>query len=393
MIKLLILNLGSTSFKFKLYEYEKELNQIGTGEVSNISGSISDFKIEYSDKLDSKQIKCENHFLAFTLCIDYIKDLGLLNDFSELKAICYKAVHGGKLSGTQVVNDELLSIMKQMVPLAPKHNPVYIELMEAIKNSYPDLLQLAHFETAFHANMPLYRAAYGVSYKWLEEYGIRRYGFHGSSHEYISLRMKELDKDVKKLISVHLGGSCSVCAIDDGKSIASSMGATPQSGLFQNNRVGDLDSFAIPVLADKLGSYDAVYKELSNNSGLKGLSGISNDMREVIEQMNNGNAQAKLTIEAFVDNIVGYIGMFTAYLGGLDAIAFTGGIGTRSSQIRKMVVEKLGFYNVRIDDKLNEENNKQDHIVSSSDSKVKVYAITTNEELVLANETIKYLNI
>jgi len=392
MKKLLILNLGSTSFKFKLYSYENELSQLATGEIGNISNPISDCEIKCGDKvvLDEK-IHCACHFDAFKLCIDKIKEIGLLNDLSELSATCYKAVHGGKISGTRVVDEELLNVMKQMIPLAPKHNPVYIELMEAIRNNYPNLLQLAHFETAFHATIPEYRVVYGVPYSWYKDYGIRRYGFHGASHEYISLAAKKLCPKASRIISIHLGGSCSCCAIQNGKSIASSMGATPQSGLLQNNRVGDLDCFTLNAVEKQVGGFDKVYSELSNNGGLKGLSGVSNDMREVIEAADNGNQQAKLTIDAFVDNIVGYIGMFTAYLGGLDAIIFTGGIGTRSSYIREHVVNKLGFVKAILDSEKNNAKNKEDHLVSAENSAVEIWAVTTDEEYVLAKDTINYI--
>lgn len=394
MTKLLILNLGSTSFKFKLYSYDGKLEQLATGEIGNISTKSSECKIKCGDKtVLNENINCPSHFDAFSLCIDNIKEIGLLDDLSQLKAVCYKAVHGGAISGTQVVDEKLLDTMKAMIPLAPKHNPVYIELMEAIRNSYPELLQLAHFETSFHQSIPQYRVVYGTPYNWYKGYGIRRYGFHGSSHEYIALRMKQLQPEAERVISVHLGGSCSACAIKNGKSIATSMGATPQSGLFQNNRVGDLDCFTLPIVAEKIGGYDEVFKQLSNNAGLKGLSGISNDMRDVIEAADKGNKQAELAVDAFCDNILGYIGMFTAYLGGLDAITFTGGIGARSSIIREKVIKNLSFCNAILDVERNNANISEDHLVTSDDSKVKIYVVTTDEEYVLAKETVAFVNL
>ena len=219
---------------------------------------------------------------------------------------------------------------------------------------------------------------------------IRKYGFHGSSHEYIAGKMRQLCPEAKRVISCHLGGSSSICAISDGKSVATTMGATPQSGLFNNNRVGDFEVFCLPMLMEHYdGSLENVLKVLSKESGLLGLSGVSNDLRQVLQAMDAGNAQAKLAVETLVDNIVGYIGMYTAYLGGLEALVFTGGIGLHSDRIRKLVCSRLGYLNLELDEEKNAAANTEQ--ISSARSSVAVYRIKTDEEIVVARNVYTLL--
>ncbi len=280
--------------------------------------------------------------------------------------------------------------MERMILFAPAHNPIYIKMMRMIKERYPDLCQIARFETSFHATIPEYRTVYGVPYEWIEKYGIRRYGFHGSSHEYIAERMKQLDEKASRIISVHLGGSSSLCAILNQVSIATSMGATPQSGLFNNNRVGDFDVFCMPELVRCYGgNLDTVMDILNTESGFLGLSGISNDFREIIKAQKEGNQQADLAIRAFVDNIVGYIGMFTAYLGGLDALVFTGGIGQNSKEIRSLVCGGLNFLQIEISEDKGYEGS--DYKISTEKSGVGVWVVKTNEEQVVAKRIREFV--
>ena len=255
--------------------------------------------------------------------------------------------------------------------------------MKDIRQRYPNLKQIARFETSFHGTIPDCRTTYGVPYQWRQELGIRKYGFHGSSHEYIAGKVQQLNPEAKKVISCHLGGSSSICAIEAGKSIATTMGATVQSGLFNNNRVGDFEAFCLPMLMEHYdGSLDKVLKVLASQSGLLGLSGVSNDLRLVLQAMDEGNAQARLAVETLVDNIVGYIGMYTAYLGGLDALVFTGGIGLHSDRIRQMVCSRLGYLGLYLDEEKNTAANTE--LISSARSSVEVYRLKTDEEIVVA---------
>ena len=315
--------------------------------------------------------------------MDKLQQSGILADLDDLDAVGYKAVHGGNLSGTQLVTDALLAEMERVTPLAPAHNPIYLQAMKSIRQRYPELKQVARFETSFHSTIPDCRTTYGVPYQWRQELGIRKYGFHGSSHEYIAGRVAQLNPQAKKVINCHLGGSSSICAILDGKSVATSMGATLQSGLFNNNRVGDFEVFCLKPIMDRYGyTLDEALTVLSKESGLLGLSGVSNDLRLVLEAAEQGNKQAQLAFDALCDNILGYIGMYAAYLNGLDALVFTGGIGTGSAALRKQVCEGLAYLGVTLDEEKNV--GRGDGAVTTDDSKVTVWRLKTDEESVVA---------
>ena len=385
MKKIFIMNLGTTSFKFKLYSFSEAQQQVlASGEIESVGALESAYDLQWGDgKKCVGKTNISDHGAGFAFCVSMLQESGILSNMDDLDAVGYKAVHGGNLSGTQIVTDALLEEMERMVPLAPAHNPIYLQAMRDIRGRYPNLKQIARFETSFHGTIPDYRTSYGVPYSWREELGIRKYGFHGSSHEYIAGKIHELNPAAGKVISCHLGGSSSICAIKDGKSIATTMGATPQSGLFNNNRVGDFESFCLPMLIEHYdGSLEKVLKVLSKESGLLGLSGVSNDLRQVLQAMDNGNEQAKLAVEALVDNIVGYIGMYVAYLGGLDALVFTGGIGLHSDRIRQLVCARFGYLGLELDAEKNAAANTE--LVSSARSSVQVYRIKTDEEIVVA---------
>lgn len=391
MKKIMVLNLGSTSFKFKLFEMGKEAFLIATGAVENIGREGGAYKISAGESKEDGSCSLKDHLEAFELCRDFLIQTGTIRSMDELDAVGYKAVHGGPVSGARLVDESLLSVMESYSSLAVAHNPIYIRMMRQIRESFPSLKQAAYFETSFHSAIPLKRAVYGVPYAWCKE-GIRRYGFHGSSHSYIAMRMSNLEPEAKRIISIHLGGSSSLCAILNGESIACSMGATPQSGLFHNNRVGDFDVFCLPKLIDENGGdIEGVMRILSEKSGLLGLSGISSDLRKVIKAAEDGNEQAALAVDAFVDNIIGYAGMFTAYLKGLDAIIFTGGIGLNSEIIRSKVCEGLDYMGVAIDPSV--KCTASETKISTNDSRIKVWVIETNEELMVAAKTAGLLGL
>ena len=379
------MNLGTTSFKFKLYLFSAEQQQVlASGEIESVGAAQSAYELQLGDSQKEKgKTHIPDHGAGFSFCVNMLQQSGILIDLDDLDAVGYKAVHGGNLSGTQPVNDALLAEMERVAPLAPAHNPIYLRAMKDIRQRYPNLKQIARFETSFHGTIPDCRTTYGVPYQWRQELGIRKYGFHGSSHEYIAGKVQQLNPEAKKVISCHLGGSSSICAIEDGKSIATTMGATVQSGLFNNNRVGDFEAFCLPMLMGHYdGSLDKVLKVLASQSGLLGLSGVSNDLRLVLQAMDEGNAQARLAVETLVDNIVGYIGMYTAYLGGLDALVFTGGIGLHSDRIRQMVCSRLGYLGLYLDEEKNTAANTE--LISSARSSVEVYRLKTDEEIVVA---------
>ena len=371
--RIIVLNLGSTSFKYKLFEVGKEEKVVAEGGFENVgaAGSMS-------------------HMDAFAQVEKDLRENGILESFAGLAAVGYKAVHAGDVVGARVIDDEILRIMEHYSVFAPAHNPIYIRVMKEMKERFPELLQIGYFETSFHASIPEKRVLYGVPYEWKEKLGIRKYGFHGSSHSYIAWKMKQEVPEENKIISFHLGGSSSICAIKDGESIASSMGATPQSGVFQNNRVGDMDMFCLPGLMQEYdGDWERILKELSSKGGLLGVSGISNDLRDIQIAAKEGDKRAKITLDAYVDNLVGYAGMFDAYLKGTDALVFTGGIGKGSSLIRKRVCEELSYKGILLDEEANEIGNEG--IVSRPESKIGVYIWKTNEELMVMRQCLKLL--
>lgn len=385
MDKIFIMNLGTTSFKFKLYRCDAQIQEVlAEGELESVGAAMSRWSLSYPDGSGREgEQPIADHGVAFAHFADLLQNDGVLTALSDLDAVGYKAVHGGSLSGTCDVDDALLAEMERMTPLAPAHNPIYVSAMKTIRERFPELRQIARFETSFHGTIPDCRTTYGVPYAWRQELGIRKYGFHGSSHQYIAGKVQELEPSARRVVNCHLGGSSSICAILEGKSVATTMGATPQSGLFNNNRVGDFDTFAASAVMEHNNcSFQDVLKVLSKESGLLGISGVSNDLRQVIDAMEAGNSQAKLAVETLIDNIVGYIGMYTAYLGGLDALVFTGGIGTNSAYIRQSVSEKFAYLGLKLDPDAN--NGRGDGKVSRPDSAVSVWRLKTNEELVVA---------
>ena len=388
MRKILVLNLGSTSFKFKLYNMGGEETLLASGGVESI-GTEGAYRIRANGSEEKERCRCQTHIDALEWCMAVLSRMGVPVDMASLDAVGYKAVHGGSISGSRVVDDTLMAEMERMCALAPAHNPVYLEMMRRVQERYPGLTQIACFETAFHATIPLERTVYGIPYEWVEQLGMRRYGFHGSRHSYIAWKMEREAPEARRLVSVHLGGSSSLCAIRDGRSIATSMGATPQSGLFHNNRVGDLDVFCLPVIIHQTGGVEAAMKALSGQSGLLGLSGVSNDMRKVEEAAARGNERAQLAIGAFADEIVGYIGMYTAYLGGLDAICFTGGIGLNDASLRQRIAGRLSFVNARLDPRRNRSG--YEGRISTPDSGVAIWAFETNEEIMVARGCMRVL--
>jgi acetate kinase len=383
--KIIILNLGTTSFKFKLFDFNTGEESVASGMVERIGAVESGWSFTVGDVRKNGTAVCDDHEAAFALTLELLKTAGVVVSLNELDGIGFKTVHGGSLRGAVAVDDHVLATLEEYAAFAPAHNPMYVKLMRRLREKFPRLRQVACFETSFHADIPPERTVYGVPFDWMEKYGVRRYGFHGSSHSFIAAKMRELAPGTRKIISLHLGGSSSICAIVDGKSVAVSMGATPQSGLFQNNRVGEFDVFCLPRLIEAYGSIDAVLEELSTQSGFLGLSGVNNDLRDVITAAGKGNKQAALAINAFADNCIGYIGMFGAYMQGVDALVFTGGIGQNCKSLREKICMHLAYLGIKLD------LDKNYGEISRDDSHIQVWVLETNEELMVASQTRKVL--
>jgi len=363
---ILVANLGSTSFKYKLLDMERGGRVVSRGGYERIGQNGSPYA-------------------THAQVIDVIlKELPKPPD-----AIGFKAVHGGPISGAVRVTDEVIETMEQFADVAPAHNPPYVAAMKALRTRLPDTPQVAAFETAFHQTIPASRTTYAIPHEWTNKLGIRRYGFHGASHRYAAIRVVELT-GAKRIINCHLGGSSSICAIENGNSVACSFGLTAQSGLPQNNRVGDFDAFALLKLTKHGLSLDEIFKKLSKEGGLHGISGISSDLRDIEAAAAAGNSRAQLAIDTYVEAIRHYIGSFLVVLGGCDVLSFTGGIGENAIGIRSSVCRNLQFAGIVLDEKKNQVRGVETEI-SAAESKTRIWIVQTNEELVVARQTEEVL--
>jgi acetate kinase len=388
-MKILVANLGSTSFKYRLYDMADE-RQLARGGVERIGSAESPCFVEIGGKRTELKAKVPDHAVAVRQCLAQLTDpqTGCLKEESEVAAIGFKAVHGGRISGVQRVTPDVLAAMEEMSLVAPAHNPPYIKAMRLLGEKLPQIPLVAAFETGFHATVDDRLRFYPAPYEWGEKLHIKRWGFHGASHRYIAQRTSQLlERYDLRIISCHLGGSNSLCAIRGQQSVATSMGMSPQTGLPHNNRVGDFDPFAIPLIMQAEGmSLHQVLDTLAERSGLLGLSGISGDVRDLEEAAAQGKARARLALDVFVAEIRRHLGGLLVELGGVDAIVFTGGIGENGVNIRRGVCENLAELGIELDPALNA-TAKGECRINKDTSRVQVWTIPTNEELVVARQT------
>lgn len=388
-MKVLIANLGSTSFKFRLFDMADE-RQLARGGIERIGASESKAFVEIAGNRRELVAHVPDHAVAVRLCLDQLTDpaSGCLKDAAEVSAIGFKAVHGGRYSGVQQVTPDVLAAMDEMADVAPAHNPPYVSAMRLLSEKFPEIPLVAAFETGFHQTIPAARQYYAAPFEWAEKYQVKRWGFHGASHRYIGTRMAELlDRRNLRVISCHLGGSNSLCAIRDGESIATTMGMSPQTGLAHNNRVGDFDPFALPVVMKATGkSLEEVLDELAERSGLLGLSGVSGDVRDLEEAAARGNERARLALEVFVAGIRQHLGAMMIELAGADAIVFTGGIGENGVNIRAEVCANLAGIGIVLDPAKNA-TARGEVCISVPESISQVWIVPTNEELIVARQT------
>jgi acetate kinase len=387
-MKILVANLGSTSFKYRLFDMADE-RQLARGGVERIGSPESRCTVQIGSHRSELMAQVPDHAVAVQMCLKQLTDpaSGCLKDASEVSAIGFKAVHGGAYSGVQRVTPEVLAAMEKMNQVTPAHNPPYIAAMRLLSEKLPGIPLIAAFETGFHASIPPRLRAYAAPYDWAEKYQIRRWGFHGASHKFIATRIAELmGRNDLRVISCHLGGSSSVCAIRNGRSVATSMGMSPQSGLPQNNRVGDFDPFALPVVMKATGkTLDEVLDDLAEHSGLLGLSGTSGDVRDLEEAAAKGNERAKLALDVFITSVRHYIGAYLVELGGADAIVFTGGIGENCVSVRAAICEGLDQLGIVLDPAANSIA-KGEAMIQADTSRVQLWVVPTNEELIVARQ-------
>lgn len=387
-MRILVANLGSTSFKYRLFDLPAE-TQLARGGIDRIGQPLSACFVEVSGRREESSQKVADHAEATKICLEQLThpEWGCLKSVSEVAAIGFKTVFAGKMSGVWRVDDRLLAKMEELADVAPAHNPMYAKAMRALSVRFPEIPLVAALETAFHDTIPLANRCYAVPFEWKDEYEICRWGFHGASHRYLGTRMAQLlGRDDLRIITCHLGGSNSLCAIRGGKSLANSLGMTPQTGLPHNNRVGDFDPFALPVLMRATGkSLEELLSDLSSKSGLLGLSGLSGDVRDLEEAAAKGHERALLALNVFVSSIRQYLGAYLTVLGGADAIVFSGGIGENSKLVRRDVCKNMEWAGIVLDESLNQ-TAKGEMRISSPGSKVEIWVVPTNEEIVVARQ-------
>ncbi len=398
-MKILVLNSGSSSIKYQLFEMETN-EVLAKGIIENI-GMIGSFL--KNTRNDDDVLKLSGEIVDHQAGIEYLlgvlisPDHGSLKSLDELEAIGHRIVHGGETFKSSVLlTDEVIKKIEECAELAPLHNPPNLKGIYAFKSLIPDILQIGVFDTAFHQTMPDYVYMYAIPYSLYKKYGIRRYGFHGTSHYYVSKRAcKFLGVDIhkQKIITCHLGNGASITAIEGGRSVDTSMGLTPVEGMIMGTRSGDLDLGVLTFIMNKEEIGVSVANSLINkHSGLLGISGVSSDMREVEQAAADGNERARLALKMYEYRIKKYIGSYSAAMDGVDIIVFTGGIGENDSLVRKNACSGLSYLGLEIDDTKNEQTKGMEGIITSDSSRVKVVVIPTNEELVIAEDTAFILN-
>ncbi len=398
-MKILVLNSGSSSIKFQVIDTQThEVLAKGVAERIGIKGS----RIKYN-RPNQPEVHFEGDILDHQIAIEYIlgilksEQYGIVKDLSEIEAVGHRVVHGGeKFKQSVLITDEVIKQIEIVSDLAPLHNPANLKGIYAISALLPDVPQVAVFDTAFHQTMPQHSYMYAIPYSLYNLYKIRRYGFHGTSHKYVSHKAAEflnVPYDKQKIISLHLGNGASAAAIKFGQSIDTSMGMTPLEGLIMGTRSGDLDVGAFVYILRKEQITPQVGSILLNkHSGVLGISGISPDMREIEQAAADGNERAQLALDMYAYRVKKYIGAYTAAMNGLDILIFTGGIGENSVLIRKMVCDDLSYLGIKLDYDKNQQTIGKQAVISSDDSKVKVVVIPTNEELMIALDTEKIVS-
>ncbi|QDT03220.1 Acetate kinase [Rubripirellula lacrimiformis] len=389
----LVANLGSTSFKYRLFDMADE-RCLARGAVDRIGDAQSECSVEIGDWKETRTMPVPDHGVAVAACLEQLTDPehGALKDASEVAAIGFKAVHGGRLSGVFVVDDEVLDAMAEMNAAAPAHNPPYIAAMKLLRDRFPNLPLVAAFETDFHRTIPAARREYAIPRDWADQFHIRRYGFHGASHRFIAGRVAQLlGRSDARVISCHLGGSSSLTAIQNGNSVMTTMGMTPQTGVPQNNRVGDFDPFALPLIIQRTGmTLDEVLTRLASQGGLLGLSDNSGDMRDLETAAAAGDQKSQLALDVFVEEVRRHMGGMIVAMGGVDAIVFTGGIGEKGKEVRAAICANLEQLGVVVDRAANEAIDGEGNF-HDSDSRTQLWVIPTNEEVIVARQTVERL--
>ena len=390
-MKILVLNCGSSSFKYQLIDMEtEEVIAKGNYERIGMEGSFLTHKFGNEKKVYENEVKTHEEAITFTMEKFVEPGIAVISSLDEIDGIGHRIVHGGeKFTASAVIDDVVVEGIKDAIKFAPLHNPAHIQGIEACKKALPGKKNVAVFDTAFHQTMPKEHYIFPIPYEYYEKYGIRKYGAHGTSHKYVTERMAEiLGRNDLKIVSCHIGQGASISAVDSGVCIDTSMGLTPLGGIPMGSRSGDLDPSVVTYIMEKENiSPKEMETILNKKSGLLGMSCISADNRDIEAAVANGDEKARLAIEHYAYKIAGYIAKYAAAMNGADVIIFTAGVGERGITERKMICKYLGFMGVELDENLNNIRAEEKEI-STPDSKVKVWIVPTNEELMIAKETL-----
>lgn len=390
-MKILSVNAGSSSLKFQLIEMPLE-TQLVEGLIERIGMDKGKIKLKINGEKKEAELEIKNHKEAVKLLVEALLENNVVASVEEIEAVGHRMVHGGeKFNKSAVLTDELLEVFESLIPLAPLHNPANLTGVQAFKEILPNAVMVGVFDTAFHQTMEEEAYIYPTPYEWYENHAVRKYGFHGTSHRYVSECCSQiLDNKDAKIIIAHLGNGGSLCAVNAGKSIDTTMGFTPLAGIPMGTRSGDIDPAIIEFICEK---ENKTVKEVTNllnkESGFKGVSGISSDSRDIEDAIAAGNKRAILAQNIYTRKIASYIAIYDMLLGGADAICFTGGIGENAVDTRKEIAERLTSLGVKLDLEKNNVRGKET-LISSADSKIKVFIIPTNEELMIARDTYSF---
>ena len=397
-MKILVLNCGSSSIKYALYNMDdKSVMTSGGAERVGLDGAFVKVKLANGEKkkvMHDIPEHTEGVKFIFSLLTD--PEIGVIKDLKEIDAVGHRMVHGGeKFNKSVVLTDEVLKVFEECSDLAPLHNPANLKGVQAVAELMPGLPQVGVFDTAFHQTMPEKAYLYAIPYELYKDYGVRRYGFHGTSHRYVSQRVCEylgVNAADKKIITCHIGNGGSIAAVDGGKCVDTTMGLTPLEGLMMGTRSGDIDGGAITFIQKKLGlDADGMSNLLNKKSGVLGVTGISSDMREIEEAEQQGNALAKTALDMYFYRIKKYVGAYAAAMGGCDIIVFTAGVGENQAGMREAVCKDMEYMGIKFDAEKNKTIRGEEAIISAPDSKVTVCVIPTDEELMIATDTMSLL--
>lgn len=398
-MNILVLNCGSSSVKYKLYNMpEGAVLAQGGVEKLGLEGSFLKFKLPNGEKVVLEKDMPE-HTVAIEFILSVItgKEYGCISSMNEIDAVGHRLVHGGeKFNSSVKITDEVIAEVTKCIDLAPLHNPSTLKGVEAITKLLPSVPQVGVFDTAFHQTMPDHAYMYALPYEYYEKYGVRRYGFHGTSHRYVSKRACEilgLDYNKTKIITAHIGNGASITAIENGKSIDTSTGLTPTEGLIMGTRSGDVDPGALAYLMEKENLDAKKFSDMINKkSGVLGISGVSSDMREIESAIEEGNERAKLALRMYDYRIKKYVGAYAAAMGGVDLLIFTGGVGENQTITREIVCENMEFMGIKIDNELNARTRGEEIVISTPDSKAVVMIVPTDEEMLIAQDTVELIS-